>query len=510
MEVIFSPDYYIFLLSILLIIGIAAGKFSDRIGVPSLVLFTGVGMLLGSDFLNLIYLDDPKIVQLFGTLALIIILFEGGFNTKLEDIKPIMKSAGILASLGVVLTTAVIGLLTSLILRISLIEGLMLGAIVGSTDAAAVFGVLGNKKIKPRVKATLEAESGLNDPMAIFLTLTLIAIATTGRFSPLNLGLNLLWQAGFGIGMGFLMGKVSTILINKIHLISGGLYPIFAFALAIFTYSTTAQLNGSGFLAVYIYALILGNTDLAYRSSIAKFHEGFALMMQILMFIMLGLLVFPRQLPGIALSGMLLSIGLIFIARPISVLICTSLSSYSIKEKIFMAWTGLRGAIPIILATYLLVADIANSDTFFNIIFFVVLTSALVQGLTITPLATKLGLTVPQSRGNPFSLELTALGKTNVDIIELDIDDNCPAIGKRIMDLPLPKNTLINVIIRNNQVITPKGKTLIEAGDILFVLCNDEAIPEVKDVFYPQPAMETEKEETEPKPEPESDHPKTD
>lgn len=489
MEISLSADYYIFLLSILLIIGIFTSKFSDRIGVPSLVLFIGVGMLLGSDVLNVIYLDDPTIVQLFGTLALIIILFDGGFNTRLEDIKPIFKVAGVLATLGVVVTSGIIGVLASVVLRVTLVEGLMLGAIVGSTDAAAVFGVLGNKKIKPRVKATLEAESCLNDPMAIFLTLTFISIASTGELSAWSLGLSFLWQAGFGLLMGFVIGKISTRLINRIHLISGGLYPIFSFALAIFVYSATSQLNGSGFLAVYIYALIVGNTDLAYRNSIAKFHEGFALMMQILMFIMLGLLVFPGQVPEVALSGIILSLGLIFIARPISVFLITSFSAYSLQEKLFMAWTGLRGAIPIILATYVLVADIPQSDTYFNVVFFVVLTSALVQGLSINPLATKLGLTVVRTRGSPFSLELTALGKTNADIIELDVEEDCPVVGKRIKDLSLPKNCLINVIIRKNKVITPKGNTEIKKNDILFVLCNNEAVTEVKDVFFSSVAV---------------------
>lgn len=483
MEFISIANYYIFLFSILLIAGVLAGKFSDRLGVPSLVLFIGVGMVLGSDVLNLIYLDDPKIVQLFGILALIIILFEGGFNTKFTEIQPVLKSSISLATIGVVITSSIIGLLASYVLQISILEGLLLGAIVGSTDAAAVFGILAQKKIKEKLKATLEAESGVNDPMAVFLTTTLISILTLGNFSFYTLIGSLLWQMGFGLIMGLALGKVSVILINRVHL-SGGLYPIFALGLAVFTYSLTSQLNGSGFLAVYIYALILGNSDLAYRNSIAKFHEGFALMMQILMFIALGLLVFPKQLPEVNLSGLILSFGLMFIARPIGVFLSTIYSSYTFNEKLFISWTGLRGAIPIILATYMLIADIAKSDLFFNVVFFVVLTSALIQGLTINPLARKLKLDVATEEPSPISLELTSIGKANADIIEILIAKDSQALGKSIQELQLPKDCVINCIVRNNKIVAPRGKTVIQENDTLFVLCYKELIKEVKSKFF--------------------------
>lgn len=475
----FTVDSAIFVLSILLIVGVATTKFSSRLGLPSLVLFIGVGMIAS----QYIYFDNAKITQLVGILALIVILFEGGMQTKWRTMRTVLPAATSLATIGVLLTTVGIGVVAKFVLGLSWLEGMLFGAIVGSTDAAAVFAVLGNKNIKPNITSTLEAESGTNDPMAVFLTITFISLIQAEAGPLLSLIGSFFWQMGIGLLLGLLIGRLSVWAINKINLDSSGLYPVLAMGFAIFTYAFTTAIGASGLLAVYVMAVVLGNMDLTYRHSIFRFNEGFAWMMQICMFILLGLLVFPNQLRDVIWQGLLLALILMFVARPLGVYISLLFSQFNAKEKLFISWAGLRGAVPIVLATYPLLAGLENADLLFNVVFFVVLLSALFQGATLTPFAEKLSLVGAKTIQVPHSLELVSIGKTNTEIIEVVIEENATIVGQELKNVDLPTDTLITAVIRGNRVITPRGDTFIEAGDVLYVLVPKTNRSAIKKLF---------------------------
>ncbi|MBM4761879.1 potassium/proton antiporter [Bacillus sp. B15-48] len=459
----------LFILSVMLIIGVLATKFSSRLGLPALILFLIGGMLLN----KVIFFEDVQLTQFIGTLALIIILFDGGTQTKWTKIRPILVPATSLATFGVFITSAVTGIAAMYILDFSLLEGLLLGAIVGSTDAAAVFSVLGNKNFNKRLTATLEAESGSNDPMAVFLTVTLIQMIQLPELSIWYAIGSLVLQMTLGLVLGLGLGKLTVIIINSIKLDISGLYPVLAMGAAILTYAVTDFLGGSGLLAVYVMAVFVGNSDLTHRFSILRFNEGFAWMMQIVMFALLGLLVFPNQLTAVFWEGILIVIILMFVARPIAVFISMMFMKYTVKEKLFISWAGLKGAVPIVLATYPIVAGLDSSNQIFNTVFFVVFISALVQGGTLSWFAEKLGLTSEDEDENA-SIELINLGTTNSEIMKVTIPKKAPAIGISLLDLQLPVNTLIIGIIRKEKLLTPTGLSVIEKGDTLFVLCENK------------------------------------
>lgn len=463
----------------LLLVGVLTTKFSSRFGMPALVLFIVVGMVIT----RFIYFDNAFITQIVGMLALIVILFEGGMQTKYGDIKPVIGSALSLATVGVLLTTFIVGICAKYILGVSWIEGFLFGAIVGSTDAAAVFSVLGGKNIKKRLTSTLEAESGSNDPMAVFLTVSLIEIYQHPATNIIMMILSFFWEMGIGLVLGLLIGRLAVYVINKINFDSSGLYPVMALGFAILAYSATSIIHGSGLLAVYVTAIVMGNSDLAYGRSIMHFNQGFGWMMQIVMFVLLGLLVFPNELPSIIGEGLLLSLILMLVARPVGVFISTIAMKYSFKEKILISWAGLRGAVPIVLATYPLMAQLEHGRLFFNVVFFVVLTSAIIQGATISPLAGKLGLAGDIKPSNPSLLELTALGKTKSEINHIEVNDMMAISGKEILELDLPEDILFTAIIRNEQIITPRGNTRIESGDTLYVLSPKAKRKQLKDIL---------------------------
>jgi potassium/hydrogen antiporter len=481
-----TPEYIVLLGALLLIVGVVTTKFSSRLGVPALVLFIAVGMLIGSDGLGIIYFDNAKLAQLIGIVALVIILFEGGLQTKWSTVRSVAVPSLSLATLGVLLTTSVVAVAAKLVLDVSWVEGFLFGAIVGSTDAAAVFAVLKGQNIKARLGATLEAESGTNDPMAVFLTLAFIQLILADQPSILLMVGSFFWQMGVGLLLGLVFGKMATIAINHIKLDSSGLYPVFALAFALLTYSVTALLDASGLLAVYVAALLIGNAeDLTYRQSIFRFNEGFAWMMQILMFMLLGLLVFPHQLFTLSVmaKGLLLSIILIIVARPLAVFISLIGLKYKIKEKIFLSWAGLRGAVPIVLATFPMLAGLPNSQLFFNVVFFVVLTSTLIQGSTISYFARLLGLTGKRKIQSSHSLELVSIGKSDAEIIEFVVDEKSVINGMKLNNIKFPDKVLINAIIRHDELITPTGNTELLSNDILYVLTSRESKRELKELI---------------------------
>ncbi|GIP23554.1 potassium/proton antiporter [Paenibacillus sp. J22TS3] len=480
MELTALTSSIIILLASLLLIGVFATKFSSRFGLPALVFFIAAGMILS----NFLYFDNAFITQLVGTFALIVILFEGGMQTKFITIRPILPAALSLATVGVLFTTAIIGVSAMLILNVPLADGLLFGAIVGSTDAAAVFSVLGGKNIKERLTSTLEAESGSNDPMAVFLTVTLIEwIQHPEGHNLLRLVFSFVMEMGLGLLFGLLLGWISVKVINRINFDSSGLYPVMAIAFAVLTYGLTSALHGSGLLAVYVMALVLGNSDLTYRQSILHFNKGFGWIMQITMFTLLGLLVFPGELPAIMLHGLALSLILMFIARPVGVFASTLLAKFSFKEKLVLSWAGLRGAVPIVLATYPLISGLPDGRMFFNVVFFVILTSALIQGATITPFAVKLGLVDERSEQSHSLLELVSLGKTKSEINHIHVHAGMVCVGEEIRNLNLPPNVLVTAVIRGEDIVTPTGNTVIQEGDTLYILGPKADRERIKKVF---------------------------
>ncbi len=483
-----NVDYFILLLAILLLLGVVTTKFSSRFGVPALVLFIGIGMLVGSDGLNFIYFDDPHLSQLVGVIALIIILFEGGLQTKWGSVKPILTTSLSLATFGVFLTTAVVAVSVKLLLDVNWLEAFLFGSIVGSTDAAAVFSVLAGKNVKEKLSSTLEAESGSNDPMAVFLTITFIELLTKDSTSILGLILSFFWQMGMGAVFGYLFGKLAVYAINRIRLESSGLYPVFALSFAILTYGVTMLAGASGLLAVYVAAVLMGNSHLTYRNSIVRFNEGFAWMMQILMFAILGLLVFPSELfhVDIMLKGLIISFVLIVIARPIGVFLSMPTSAFTINEKLFISWSGLRGAVPIVLATFPLIEGVENSQLLFNLVFFVVLTSALIQGSTIPWVAQKLKLTEKEKPTSPHVLELVSMGKANAEIVEFFVPEHAKIIGQTLEEISLPKESAVSAMIRGDELITPTGRTEIHAHDILYIMAHKSKLKSVTEYLSKQ------------------------
>ncbi|MDJ0532840.1 MAG: potassium/proton antiporter [Xenococcaceae cyanobacterium MO_207.B15] len=396
-------------IGILLLLSIISCKVSIKLGIPALLLFMTVGMLAGSEGIGGIEFDDPLLAKSIGDLALTLILFSGGLDTQWRQIRPVLWKGLTLSTLGVVITMLLLGSFAWFLLGsfssfdigtkgITWLEGLLLGAIVSSTDAAAVFATLrsSNLVLKGNLQPLLELESGSNDPMALLLTTSIIGILTTSDASIINLGLSLIQQLFFGSVFGYGFGLGAVWVINHLRLPSQGLYPIASLALALLTFGATAVFSGNGFLAVYIAGLVLGNRPLVNKEIILSFHDALAWLMQIAMFLILGLLVFPSQLLPFAGVAVTMSLFLMFVARPLSIFLCLVGNQVSFREKLFISWVGLRGSVPIILATFPVIAGIAQADRIFNLVFFLVLTSVLIQGLSLAMVARWLGLAESQ------------------------------------------------------------------------------------------------------------------
>jgi cell volume regulation protein A len=460
--------------SILLFISILAGKTSYRFGVPTLLFFIGVGILAGSEGIGGIYFDSPELAQFIGLIALNIILFSGGLDTDWKHVKPIIGQGALLSTLGVLLTAGTVGLFVSWITDFTLIEGLLLGSIVSSTDAAAVFSILRSKSVnlKNNIRPILELESGSNDPMAYFLTITFTSMVLVQDQEWSEAVINLILQIFLGALLGFAFGKFSKWIINKITLDFEGLYPVLGLALCFITFSVTDAVGGNGFLAIYICAVMLGNTELIHKRSLVRFFDGFAWLMQIILFLTLGLLVFPSQVLPVVGVGLLVSVFMIFFARPLSVFISLIPFRQSIRSKFFISWVGLRGAVPIVFATYPMVAGIEKADIIFNIVFFITLVSVTLQGTTL-PVVAK-WLKVKDFKKKPLhkSQALEFADSIKTTSYEIKIRPENPVVGKKIFELGLPTSSLIVMIERDNNYFIPSGSTEINAGDVLLIISN--------------------------------------
>lgn len=478
----YSTENIILIGSILLLASIMASKTSFKLGIPVLILFLGIGMLAGSEGIGGIYFDNPRPAQLLGIVALNLILFSGGMDTRWESVKPIVKHGISLSTLGVLITAVSVGVFVHLTTGFSLLEGLLMGSIVSSTDAAAVFSILRTKNIglKGRLRPLLELESGSNDPMAYLLTISLTSLIIHGDTTITSLVFEFFKEMVIGGVLGLVLGKLMSYVLNKASLETEGLYPVLVMAMIFFTFSITSVLEGNGFLAVYLSALVLGNTNFIHKKSIIRFYDGQAWIMQIIMFLTLGLLVFPSRIPPIAGPGILIALFLIFIARPLGVFISLSFFKMNLREKLFISWVGLRGAVPIIFATYPLIAGVGKADTIFHLVFFISASSVLLQGYTLPLVAKWLKVIVPQKIKKTTPLEMELYDTVRSEFIEIILPAASPAIHKAIVKLKLPKSALIVLVEREEKYIQPTGSTILEEGDKLLVLAdNKDALNEV-------------------------------
>ncbi|HSA32025.1 MAG TPA: potassium/proton antiporter [Candidatus Omnitrophota bacterium] len=465
--------------ALLIFVSIVSSKLSDRFAVPVLLLFLAVGMIAGSEGIGLIYFDNMPLAKSFGILALIFIIFSGGLDTHWKDVRPVVWMGILLSTAGVFLTAIITGCFAVFILKFSFLEGMLLGSIVSSTDAAAVFTTLRSKRIslKKPLKPLLELESGSNDPMAVFLTMGFISLLTVKGMSFALLLPRFLMDMGMGAVTGYLMATFITFFINRFRLDYEGLYSVLMISFVLMTYSAAIFLNGNGFLAVYIVGLMLGQADFPNKKVIMRFHDGLAWLMQITMFVMLGLLVFPSRIISLMGAGLLLTFFLMVIARPLSVLVCLLPFKLDIRKKAMVAWVGLRGAVPIILATFPFIADIPQAETIFNIVFFVVISSVFIQGTSIPVLSKFLKLDVPLASRIKYPIEFEKTAAIDADLKDMIIPYDSDAVGKKISDLGFADKCLIVLISREGKFIVPSGSTVIEGGDVFLVLASEQNFP---------------------------------
>ena len=478
-------DYFLIAAAVLLIISVAASKVSDRFGIPSLIIFLAIGMLAGSDGIGGIYFDDAVLAQSLGTIALVIILFSGGLDTDFSKIRSVRWQGISLATLGVIITALLVGVFAHWILKIGLMEGILLGSIVSSTDAAAVFSVLRSRGVhlKGKLKPLLELESGSNDPVAVFLTISIAQIILSPERSLWMLIPLLFKQMLIGLVAGYLLGRAAVFLMNKIKLNNSGLYPVIMIGIALLVYSATTLLGGSGFLAVYLAGLMMSREEFVHKRSVIGFFDGIAWLMQICMFLALGLLVFPSRMVNYWLPALLISVFLILIARPASVLISLLPFRMPWREKLFVSWVGLRGAVPIILAIYPRTMGLPNSDLYFNIVFFVVLTSVLLQGTSLPFAAKLLKVLAPAPTEHSYPIEQTSGHEWPGVLYEIQIPPDSWAIGKAIYELHLPAAYLVVLIRRGKDFVIPNGGVVIHPGDQLLGLSKPETHVKVEADF---------------------------
>ena len=475
-------EYILLGASLLLLLSVIASKISWSLGVPALLLFLVIGMLAGSDGPGGIYFDDARLAQSLGVVALALILFSGGLDTEWSAVRPVIGHGLALSTLGVLITALLMGTFAALALGFPWLEGLLLGAVVSSTDAAAVFAVLRSRSVRLRspLEPLLELESGSNDPMAVFLTMGLVRLMTSPSLPPAELLLMFVQQMALGALLGYVGGRATTFVVNHLRLSYEGLYPVLMLACALLTYGLTASLGGNGFLAVYLAGIVIGNRDFVHKKSLLRFHDGLAWLMQIAMFLSLGLLVFPSRLPAVVGDGLLASLFLMFVARPLSVFLTLWWARLGWRELTMIGWVGLRGAVPIILATFPLLARIPHADTIFNLVFFIVLSSVLLQGTSLPRVSRWLGVAAPEVVRHRYPLEFVPEVSVNSQLIEVVIPPGAPVVGRSILQLGLPPGALILLIGRDGENLVPNGGTVLEADDRLLVLAEKEAIPAVR------------------------------
>jgi potassium/hydrogen antiporter len=460
--------------------GLLASLLAGRVRVPSLLLFLGVGMAIGTDGLGWIDFDDVRLARSIGIVALALILFEGGLTSGLFEIRPVLPAAVSLAVVGTVVTAVVTGLAAVWLLDLSLLQGLLTGAVLASTDGAAIFGLLRGSTLERKLASTLEAESGFNDPMAVLLVLGFIAWLQEPGYGIVDMLALLVRQIGIGLAVGALVGAGMVAVLRRVRLDTTGLYPVASLATAALAFGGADTLDGSGFLAVYLAGLWLGTAGIPAQRTVTSFHQGIAWVAQVALFLSLGLLVFPSELGGIALDGTALALVVVFLARPVAVLAATAWGGYSMAERAILAVAGLRGAVPVVLATFAVIAGVEGSGKLFDVVFFAVLISTVLQGASFEPLADRLGVTTREPALPRPLAETGTIRALGAEVLEFPIGRGDAIAGARVRDLDLPREAVVNVIVRDDEAIPPRGSTRLLAGDELHVLVRSETAGELR------------------------------
>jgi len=471
----------------LLALGIAASLVAGRLRVPGLVLFLVVGMLLGSDVLGLIDFggsrEDVELARTIGIVALALILFEGGLAAGFKEIRPVLGTSISLATVGTVVTAAVVGLTASWLLDLSTLEGLLLGSIVAATDSAAIFSVLRGSSLQRRLARILEGESGFNDPVAIVLVLGFIEYIQQPDYGPLDMLALTVTELGIGVAVGLVIGRLAVLGFQRARLSTTGLYPVASIAAASLGFGLADVLHGSGFMSVYIVGLAMGTANIPARRTVDDFHDGLAWVSQIAVFLTLGLLVNPSGFGDIAGEGLLIAAVLMFVARPLAAFIATLPAGLSVRESTLVGWAGLRGAVPIVLATFPVIDGVENAGAFFDIVFFVVLTSTLVQGASFNTLARALGLTSDEPAISRPLHEVGSIRRLGAEVLEYPVGENDVIVSRLVNQLMLPRDALVSVLVRADEALLPRGSTEIEAGDQLHILVREHVREEVEGLF---------------------------
>lgn len=468
--------------SILLFVSVIVGKTGYKFGVPALLLFLIVGMIFGSDGLGLQFHNADE-AQFIGMVALSIILFSGGMDTKYSDIRPILSPGIVLSTAGVLLTALFTGVFIWWIsgmhwsnISFPIITSLLLAATMSSTDSASVFAILRSQNInlKHNLRPMLELESGSNDPMAYMLTVVLIQLVQASGMNCGEIALSFAIQFIVGGAIGYVLGRAAVFMLNKLNIDNQALYPILLLAFVFFTFSITDLIHGNGYLAIYIAGMLVGNSKIKYRKEIVTFMDGLTWLFQIIMFLCLGLLVNPHEMFEIAIVASLIGIFMIFIGRPLSVLLCLMpFRNMTTKSRLFVSWVGLRGAVPIIFATYPVVAGIDGADAIFNIVFFITILSLVIQGTTVSFIANKLGLSIPvEKKGNEFGVELPE--EINTNLSDMVITEKDIAGGDTLKEMSLPKGTLVMIVKRDEEFLIPNGTLKLHVGDRLLLISEKD------------------------------------
>ncbi|HEX9967716.1 MAG TPA: potassium/proton antiporter, partial [Solirubrobacterales bacterium] len=465
---------------VLLAAGIFGALLADRVRIPGLLLFLGLGMLAGSEGIGGIEFDDAELARTLGTIALVLILFEGGLTAGWSEIRPVLGTAASLATLGTAVTAVVAGLAATEIFDLDTLEGMLVGAAVAATDSAAIFAVLRRSTLEKRLARSLEGESGLNDPVALLLVIGFIEWIQEPGYGLPDMALLLVLKLAIGTAIGLALGRASVLALSRVRLPTDGIYPVATIAIAGLAFGLTEIAHGSGFLAVYLTGLALGSGRVPARRTVVAFHEGVGWVAQIGLFVLLGLLVFPSTLDEVALEGLALSAVLILLARPLAAFAATLFSPLNLRERAMLAWAGLRGATPIWLATFPVVAGVDAGGQLFSIVFFVVVTSTLIQGASFEPLARRLGLTTDEPALPRRLLESGRIRRMGGDVVAYRLPPGAAAANRMVRELGLPREALVNVIVRDGSAIPPRGSTQLREGDELHILVRGELREEVE------------------------------
>jgi potassium/hydrogen antiporter len=462
----------------LLAAGIGASLLAARVRLPGLLLFLGLGMLVGSDGTGWIDFgrtqEDYELARTIGIVALALILFEGGLTAGFEEIRPVLRSAVGLAVVGTFITAGLTGLAAIWLFDLGTLEGLLLGSIIASTDGAAIFALLRGSTLRRPLARALEGEAGLNDPVAVLLVVGFVEWIQEDDFGAVDMVFLLLQELGIGLAAGLAVGWLAVQSLRRVRLDTVGLYPVATLATAALAFGAADALHGSGFLSAYLAGLTLGSARIPATRTVTVFHQGLGWVAQIVMFLTLGLLVFPSELGGAAVEGTALALVLVLLARPVATFVSTAFDRFSTADRIVLGWAGLRGAVPVVLATFPVIDGVEDSLDFFNIVFFAVVISTLVQGTTFEPLAKRLGVTTSEPALPRPLAETGTIRRLGAEIVEYPVTPEDAVVGHRVRELGLPRDALLSVIVRGDEAVLPRGSTRVEAGDRLHVVVRSE------------------------------------